>query len=330
MFPTHRTDLLRSAILGFLLLPALSARADTVILTSGKILEDVQTEEDGDKVRIKRADGASMSYPKSMVRSIEKKLTDRQELDARSRRLPAGDAAARVALAAWCEQKHFAAESRRLYEDALALDANCGDAHRGLGHIQIGDAWVADPDQALAELEKRGAVGPDDLVALWKLCRTSERKSDAWRFLHQALQTDPEHEGARDAMAWERNEGVWVVDSTFVRQDEWKNSKPKNDSDELIVVGFPLVAPRYGETLRTLIVAVGGAGDPDASDFELEGAEKTLGRASMVSAERKFGPKGALAEGTLSLVFAVERGAKGPFVVKYGAAGKAKAILPLP
>ncbi len=330
MSPSRRTELLLTTILGFLILPANSARADTVILTSGKVLENVQTEEEGDKVVIKRLNGSSVTYPKSMVRSIEKKLTDRQEFEERSRRLPAGDAASRVALAAWCEERQFVAESRKLYEDALALDPNSSDAHRGLGHVQIGEAWHADPAKAIEELEKRGVVGADDLVALWKLSRTNGHKNDAWQFLHRALQTDPTVSGGRKAIAWERNEGVWLLDCTVSRQDEYKGDKLKSEDVEFIVVAFPLASPRYGEAISTLILTAGGAADPDPKEFELEEADKSPRQALIVSKDESFGPTGTRLEGTRSLIFAVARASKGPFLIKYLVGGKAKASIPLP
>lgn len=225
------------------------AIADTVTLTSGRVIEDVKVEQQGSKVKVTKADGSTATYPSDMVKSIEKKPTAKevaeaaakeakareaaeaaakeaaakekaaaeareaaataQELANRRKALGANDVDARLHLAAWCEEKKLAVEAKSLYEEALALDASCAVAHKALGHVEYKGRWYADC-KALVDGELERAK--DDLVALRALVQLClDRKYGVPPALFRRILTiAPDDVDAHRGLGHVQVDGKWV------------------------------------------------------------------------------------------------------------------------
>ena len=160
--------------------PGGSAAGDTVTLTSGKVLEEVETKKEGDKIRVTKADGSSVVYPLTMIKSIVDTLTTPDELAQRRKALPPKDAKARIDLGRWCEERDLPLEARKLYEDAVAIDPDCAEAHSALGHFQLAGTWLADLGQGLALLKKTTAAA-EEYLNLGIACK----KREDWTVLEQ-------------------------------------------------------------------------------------------------------------------------------------------------
>ncbi len=187
-----------------------SARADTVTFASGKVIEDVQTTEEGDKIRIIKSDGSAMTYPKSMIAKIEKRATAAQELPERKKALPPNDAAARVALAKWCEERKMAEAARALYEEAVTIDPNCSDAHHALGHVKLHDAWFG-TTQAAVDAELPGARDLAALRALVAFCDENHQTAPP-NLLERILSLAPEDPDAHGRLGHVKVAGKWESD----------------------------------------------------------------------------------------------------------------------
>ncbi|MBI3097000.1 MAG: hypothetical protein HYY93_01960 [Planctomycetes bacterium] len=142
--------------------------ADTVTLKSGKVYEEVEVTDQGDKLKIVQANGSSVVVPKSMVAKHVKTLKPPEELQKRRSELKAGDVKARLDLARWCDEKGFPDDARRCREEAVALDPSCAEAHQALHHVPYRERWyISDRDLVVGETERAGreAKSLRDLIA---------------------------------------------------------------------------------------------------------------------------------------------------------------------
>ncbi|MDQ7781114.1 MAG: tetratricopeptide repeat protein, partial [Planctomycetota bacterium] len=225
--------------------------ADTVTLTSGKVIEDVATTDEGDTVRVTKADGSSMSYPRSMIKSIEKKPTTTDELASRRRKLPAGDVKARLELAAWCIEKGRAQDAAKLYEEALEIDPACEEAHKALGHILFNDRWYAS-EPALIDAETERAK--DDLAALKSLvARCDEKKvPPPPTLLNAIISLSPEDTDARRRLGHMKIGGQWFT-NVAAAVKEMKDRRQDWSEEAYFELGRACKAGRAWEDLQAVI-----------------------------------------------------------------------------
>ena len=126
------------AALGLLL--SASAQADKVYLTNGKSLEGKVTETE-DKVIVALAQG-TMSFPRAQVQRIERRESVLDVFAARRAALPRGDAAARVALAAWAHRERMERQAQELLREALEIDPDQPEARSQLGFVRHDGKWL--------------------------------------------------------------------------------------------------------------------------------------------------------------------------------------------
>jgi hypothetical protein len=125
----------------FLASPAL---ADEVELLSGTIVEGKVVDQ-GDSIKVVRG-GASVVYPKSMVRKIVPKKTVEDLYEERSKGLRADDLDGRLRLARWCVDQHLAAQAVAEFKKAVALSPDHEEARLGAGFLKLDGKWV--PEEA--------------------------------------------------------------------------------------------------------------------------------------------------------------------------------------
>lgn len=129
-----------------LALPAAPARADTLELTDGRVVEGaVELTPEGYRVRTR--------FGETLVAKAEVKThTPGQTVDALVRErlaaLALDDAENRARLAGWLVELGRGDEGRALAEQALELDAENAAAHAVLGHERHGGRWMT-PEEAL-------------------------------------------------------------------------------------------------------------------------------------------------------------------------------------
>lgn len=182
--------------------------ADTVTLTSGKVIEDVTVKDDGDKVRLTSTDGSSSVWPKSMIKSIVHAATTGDELDRKRKALAPNDANARVELARWCEEKKLAKVASKLYEEAISLDPSCEPAHRALGHVAFHGRWYLSLDalvSAEATASKDDVARLRELVSLCDESKAAEPKT----LLRRILELAPDDEKAHQRLGHVLVDGKW-------------------------------------------------------------------------------------------------------------------------
>jgi len=131
---------LMPVLLPWALLAALPAPADIVHLADGTSIEGTVTDL-GDDLRVERGPGA-MTIPKRRVLRIEAGPTPEERAVARAATLRPDDLPGRLAFAAWCKEQGLAARARAEVEAVLALDPECEEARRALGHERIDGRWM--------------------------------------------------------------------------------------------------------------------------------------------------------------------------------------------
>lgn len=138
----------------------LAFRADesvVVVLKDGTEVAGVLVRETETEVAIRSTFGVT-TIAREKIREIRRgenpHLREYQERLARAEKIGKADFFA--ALGEWASEKGLAAESRSAFSRAIALDPECLDARRGLGHARLDGAWV-DADR-VAALEKEGYV----------------------------------------------------------------------------------------------------------------------------------------------------------------------------
>lgn len=133
------------AFLLALLVPALPASADELVLKNGAILSGVVTEQ-GENV-ILQLDIGSMTIAKSQVREIRRSEDPLKEFE--GKREKAVTAEDHHQLGLWARQKGLVTRANDMFRKALSLGPDHEEAHRALGHEKVDGAWM-DADQAMA------------------------------------------------------------------------------------------------------------------------------------------------------------------------------------
>ncbi|GEM_PF-4796812 len=310
------------------------AFADTVTLTSGKVLEDVETKKEGDKIRVTKADGSSVVYPAFMVKSIEEKLSPAEELVQKRKALPSKDATARVDLARWCAENGMRKEAQSLYQEAIVIDPACAPARMALGHLKVGERWFEDAASALAEVKKEPNPGPA-LLALGSTCKEGRHWDRLREVATEALKTCPDTrkewtailegtpyritpEGAVRANSF--YDVAEVSSPASVPSSRWDNNRMQVvDSPLTPKAGYRFVSVKLQFDKEALAGSEAAKVDPeDKSErpskpfekpenwFVLDEAGGELDTASI--SQFKFDPDGEVLEATI--IFVVSRGAK--------------------
>ena len=171
----------RLSILTVLLLAGGAARADVVYLKNGKSIEGRVTVE-GEKVTVELPCG-TVSFQKSNVVRIERRESSVEAYEKKYRELPAGDAAARVALAAWCRKEGMGPRAEALLREVLELDADNAEARRLLGFVQHEGRWVTpeDRNRQIGLVEFEGQWHKPESVAAIKEARAEARRAEEER-----------------------------------------------------------------------------------------------------------------------------------------------------
>ena len=121
----------------------LLAEADVVIPIDPLVRPiegEVKTE--GDKVMITKADGTTVEMARADVAEIAVgSLKDLYE--ARYRELGTDDIPGMLALAEWCRRMGIREKWASLVLEVIRLSPDNETAHTELGHIRIGDKWIA-------------------------------------------------------------------------------------------------------------------------------------------------------------------------------------------
>ena len=131
-----------------LLLLPMCARADTIYLTNGGVLEGSVHYEDG-KVYIEVANGMVI-LDESKVDRVEKKKTELDEFDQRIAALKDKTTATAVeyaALGAFAADNGLSSRATDAYKKALSLDPDNAAARAALNYVNVHGAWMT-PDEA--------------------------------------------------------------------------------------------------------------------------------------------------------------------------------------
>ena len=187
-----RVERLHAAAVMLSLLIAEGARADTVKLKDGRVLERVHATVNGDELVVTRELG-STSFALADVASVTTEAGWRDEEELARRKLQAGlDPVQLAGLAVWCTEHGFETEARELRttSQGIALD------HRL-------DEIVSRPD---ADSRARGLLR---LAEDMKRGRFPEAERQA--VLGKALEAAPDDRGVHLALGEVERDGSWVT-----------------------------------------------------------------------------------------------------------------------
>ena len=124
----------RALLFAALLLTALSAEADEIFLTNGRVLEGVVLERTADQVVIEMAAG-KMTLPVSMIERVEAAPSRLTEFEERLANLPEDDVKGLLALAFWAEANRLDTRAQSTFEQVLTLDPKQVVAREILGRL---------------------------------------------------------------------------------------------------------------------------------------------------------------------------------------------------
>lgn len=162
----------------FMLLMAVTVGADEVRLTSGRVVSG-KVEDLGDKIRVSRG-GASVVYPKFMVKEIVARQTDEDVYAGKSKALAKDDLKGHLALARWCRKHKLHQEARGEFQKVIALDGDHEEARSALGHRRHEGKWMTSEEynQAKGLVRFRGRwITPEERDVI--LAREEQKKLDA-------------------------------------------------------------------------------------------------------------------------------------------------------
>jgi hypothetical protein len=142
----------RGALLGAAAVALLGgpARADVVTLKGGKTLEGKVVEQDADHVVVETTFDGRREVPRAEVVKVDTTVPPLREQLA-FRLAGAADVAALTDLAAWAKGKGFQKEVDDVWRKVVALDPRNAKAHKALGHVRVGDAWLTPEEKAEAD-----------------------------------------------------------------------------------------------------------------------------------------------------------------------------------
>ena len=196
--------------LGLVVLLLAPARADTVFLEDGTILENVKTKTQDGKV-VAATELGERVFAADQVRSIApvEHFADKDEL-ARRREATSDDVQEMKAFSAWCETHGFHKEAR--------------------------NAWRAWLDRSLAACSKAG----DYVDLAWKMNLAGFSDADRRGVLQTGKKLDPENEGVKKALSPARGEDA-AREELGLRDHERGNDR----SEERALAGVSLDGESY-------------------------------------------------------------------------------------
>ncbi|MCU0727509.1 MAG: hypothetical protein MUE73_17260 [Planctomycetes bacterium] len=149
---------MRPAIHGVLcaLLLVTTAGADVLYLEGGGRVEGVVSD-DGDHLLVRMVNG-STRIRRSQVKQRQIVPYVTEEYSARRARLDPRDAAAHVALSAWCSARGLGREAGELLAAAVKIDPDHAGARAALGQTRHGDRWMTAEEARAARLAAAGFV----------------------------------------------------------------------------------------------------------------------------------------------------------------------------
>jgi hypothetical protein len=130
----------RALVVSLAFLPA-AGGADDVLLTGGGRLSGVIVERTAASITIETGPGR-VTLPMSRVVRVVSRTADLAVYRQRASELAADNVTGWVALARWAEDRGMLTQAREAYAYVLTLDPENAAAHRGLGHVFMGDRWA--------------------------------------------------------------------------------------------------------------------------------------------------------------------------------------------
>ena len=212
------------AAAAFWLLSAVPVRADVVTLKDGRQWEGTIVSESAEKVVIDTV-GGPVGVARSDIAEVRRGPTRRQQYQERRARVAEDDLEGQLALARWCREQGLRREALYHYQLVLALEPENSEAHRALGHQQVGGRWLT-YEEAMAA---RGLVR---YQGRWLEPAEAERARN--RDLRRALER-----------SWRRRLGVLV--RAFLSGGAAERAR---STAQLLAVEDPVAAPAVVELLK--------------------------------------------------------------------------------
>ena len=151
-FAAHLGAVVGAGLVGgaLLLAPLVPARADVVTTKDGKSYEGKVVSQDGAVVVIETTFDGRRELAKDQVTKVDTATPPlRSQLEYRMG--AATDAAALTDLAGWAKAKGFKAELETIWKKVLEVDPPNVKAHKALGHLKVGAAWMTPEEKAKAD-----------------------------------------------------------------------------------------------------------------------------------------------------------------------------------
>lgn len=215
------------------------ALAHVVVTTDGKTYEGKILSQDADKVVIETTFEGTKEIPKAQVKSVDDKVPPlRFQLGYRLEQ--AGkDVAALTDLAAWAKAKGFGKEVDVVWEKVVDADPKNVKAHKALGHVLVGAAWMTPEQKAAAEkAAEEAALRAKGLVPYQGRWVTPEEKEA----LEKGLMKDGDEWVSEDE--WHRRRSETKVDGKWIRVgEEQGKARAAALSKALSVTLVPLWGP---------------------------------------------------------------------------------------
>lgn len=190
---------------GWVLLLALPAAADEVVLRNGSVFSGVVLEE-GERVTI-RMDYGTMSFRRIDVREIRTSDDPLKELETRARK--ASTPQETYDLALWARERGLKGRSDELLQRVLGQDPGHESARKALGYEKVQGQWLKDDELMMSRgLVKHGGRWlPKDTVEQLLAQENAEAiEHDRQKTLRQAAETHREIELQKIALERERIE----------------------------------------------------------------------------------------------------------------------------
>ena len=148
--------------LAWILVLALPAAADEVVLRNGAVLSGIVREQ-GDTVVVE-VDFGTMTFRKTEVRSIRKSEDPMKEFEQKLQK--ATDARSLYDLALWAREKGLGTKAGDLFRKVLTLDRDHEGARKALGFEKVDGRWLEGDDLQVARglLKYNGRWLPKDTV----------------------------------------------------------------------------------------------------------------------------------------------------------------------
>lgn len=148
--PARRPRPSRGVPLAILAFGLASASADVVTTTDGKTYEGAVVSQEAGKVVIETTFDGTKEFAASAVKSVDTTVPPlRKQLAFRLEQ--AKDVPSLVALVDWARSKGFKAELLDVWRKVLTVDPTHVKAHKALGHVLVGKAWMSPEEKAASD-----------------------------------------------------------------------------------------------------------------------------------------------------------------------------------